>query len=81
MARICRKITLASCNGQRLNAETGEFEDFCEVMVGVPDAARATNYFRRKHKDKTITINNVELDTHSYSMDTLVFIANSERID
>lgn len=80
MASVGRRLTLTACNGQRVG-EGGEFEDFCDVLVGDFDTMRATRALRRKYHDSTIVINNIEKSSAYYKMDALAFIANAERID
>lgn len=81
MASVGRRITLTACNGQHVNAETKEFEDFCDVLVGDFDVMRATRALRRKYHDSTIVINNIEKSRSYYKMDALTFIAHAERMD
>lgn len=77
MASVTRRLAVAACSGQRIDKESGEFVDFVDVMVGHPDNARATRYFRRKHHDSTITVNNVEIDEQTYKMEAMDFIAHA----
>lgn len=79
MASVGRRLTLSACNGQRVGPG-GEFEDFCDILVGDFDTMRATRALRRKYHDPTIVINNVEKTNAYYKMDALEFIAHAERI-
>ena len=81
MASIYRTYTLSACNGQKVNPDTGEFEDFCDVLVGDYTPPRASRTLRRKHGDDTIVINNVEKETAKYKMDALEFMAHATRIE
>lgn len=81
MASIYRTYTLSACNGQRINSESGEFEDFTDVLVGDYTPPRASRALRRKYKDETITINNIEKETAKYKMDALDFMAHATRIE
>ena len=69
---VGRTITTSVCNGQMLNYVTGEFEDYCETLVGDYTPQKATMYFRRV-VDDSITINNVEIFTDYYTMPTADF--------
>lgn len=69
---VGRTITTSVCNGQMLNHVTGEFEDYCETLVGEYTSQKATMYFRRI-VDDSITINNVEIFTDYYTMPTAEF--------
>lgn len=79
--RIYRTITYTACNGQHLNTATGEFEDYCDVIIGDYTPARATRYLRRVAGDDSITINNVEQETKKYQMDVQTFIEYAEQVD
>lgn len=72
--RIKRTITLTACIGQRVNAQ-GEFEDFCDCIAQDVDEAKASNIFRKKYKDQSITINHVEKETSLYWMTVEEFVA------
>lgn len=78
-AKIGRNVRITHCDGQRLNQDTKEFEDYHIDFVGVYDEDRATRYARRIEHDKTIVITHVELETHYYSMDVFDFIRYAER--
>lgn len=75
---IGRTVTTTVCNGQMLNYATGEFEDFCETLVGEYTPIRATNYFRRL-VDNSITINNTEIFSDYYVMKTSDFIRQAKK--
>lgn len=62
---ITRRITIAVCFGQRVNA-LGEFEDFTGDLTRPVTVEKATRYFRRKERDDSITINKVELVSDEY---------------
>lgn len=79
MATVGKNITLTACNGQHVNPETGEFEDFCDVIVGDMDVTRATRFLRRKYHDITIVVNNIEKETAFYQMDSLEFIKHATK--
>lgn len=70
---VGRTITTSVCNGQMLNYATGEFEDYCETLVGEYTPQKATTYFRRI-VDDSITINNVEIFNDYYTMPTAEFV-------
>lgn len=77
---IKRSVTLSACTGQRIG-ELGEFEDYCDVLVGDYTPERATRVLRRLHEDQSITILNVEKETAKYSMTIEDFISNAQRED
>lgn len=81
MAFITRTYTLSTCNGQRVNRDSGEFEDFTDVLVGDYTPIRATRALRRKHHDETISIVNVEKETKKYRMDALAFMAQAQIVE
>lgn len=77
---IKRSVTLSACTGQRIG-ELGEFEDYCDVLVGDYTPERATRVLRRLHGDQSITILNVEKETAKYAMTIEDFISNAQRED
>lgn len=77
--KVGRNVSVSHCNGQRLNSNTGEFEDFSFSVFGVYLEDRATRYARRIFGDKTIIITNVVVETHYYSMTVDTFLALAER--
>lgn len=81
MATVGKNITLTACNGQHVNPDTQEFEDFCDIVVGNMDIPRAQRFLRRKYHDSTIVINNIEKDTGYYKMDALEFIKHATRVE
>ena len=77
---IGRKIVTTKCNGQRLNKDTKELEDFSYDLDGFFTLDGATKRLRRNLGDESITIFNTQYEEHYYKMDLGKFIANSERI-
>lgn len=77
--KIRRTITLSACIGQRVN-EHGEFEDFCEVWPQDLTPEKASNIFRRKYNDQSITICHVEKDTKTYVCSVDEFIAYAHEV-
>lgn len=77
---IKRSVTLSACTGQRVG-ELGDFEDYCDILVGEYTPERATRVLRRLHNDQTITILNVEHETGKYVMSIEDFIAYAKRED
>lgn len=78
---IYRNIVHTSCNGQHVNQETGEFEDYCEVLTGDYTPQRATRVLRRRTGDDSITINSTEKETSKYRMTVDVFMQHAEMVD
>lgn len=74
--RIKRTITVTACIGQRVNSY-GEFEDFADVIAQDVSAEKASNIFRKKYNDQSITINHVEKDTCLYWMTVEEFLASA----
>ena len=74
--RIGRTIALSRCSGQML--ADGEFFDVYEELPGYFTPERATRKLRRELGDETITINNVEIETHYYSMPLEDFMIHAE---
>lgn len=69
---ITRTITLTECNGQCVN-EHGEFVDFSERLIGVYTPESATKRLRNLF-NQTVTINNVEVFTDTYTVRTIDFV-------
>lgn len=80
MRNIRRTFNLSKCDGVRFNYETKEYEDFYFEVAGNYTAKRATNYARRKFKDNSIQIVNVEIETEMYAISPENFIRYGERI-
>lgn len=77
--KVRRSVTLTACNGQRVNRETGEIEDYTEVLVGTYDALKATRTLRRSERDETILILNTETETDIYEMSIYDFIKYAKK--
>lgn len=70
---IGRTVTFSHCKGQRV--VNGEFEPFeYELLGDYSKLAKATNTLRRRLKDPTITITDVETDSDYYSMPIKLFV-------
>lgn len=80
MRSIGRSFYWSNCNGQKYNYETDEFEDFSFTILGNYTPIRATNYARRKFKDSSIVITNVEIERHYHKMSAEKFLQESERV-
>lgn len=81
MNYVSKKITCTACSGVRVNPESHEFEDFCEIMVGRFTPTQASRKLRREHNDPSITIRACELDTDIYRMPVLQFIAMATKVE
>ena len=80
MKHIGRKFNWSNCYGQKYNYDTKEFEDFSFQVLGNYTEKRATNFARKKYKDDSIIIYNVEIETHYHKVPVDVFLENSERV-
>lgn len=78
--KIYRTVTLSACNGQHVNPQTNEFEDYCAVLIGDYTPGRASRALRKSTGDDTITILNVETETRKYAMDYETFLAYATEI-
>ena len=78
--KIYRTVTLSACNGQHVNPQTNEFEDYCEVLIGDYTPGRASRALRKATGVETITILNVETETRKYVMDYETFLAYATAI-
>lgn len=81
MNYVSKKITCTACSGVRVNPESHEFEEFCEIMVGRYTPTQASRKLRREHSDITITIRACELETDVYRMPTLQFMALATKVE
>ena len=80
MRKIRRTFNLSKCSGSRFNYETEEFEDFYIELEGNYTAKRATNYIRKKLKDNSIQIVNVEIESEMWAIKPEIFKQYAERI-
>ena len=80
MRNIRRTFNLSKCTGSRFDYETGEFEDFYIELRGNYTAKRATNYIRKKYKDNSIQIFNVEIESEMWAISPEDFLKYGERI-
>lgn len=69
---IGRTITITHCTGKCV--VDGEFVDYNETLIGDYNLQSATNTIRRRTKDNTIVITNIEKDVDYYSVPLDVFI-------
>lgn len=69
---IGRTITISRCTGKYV--VDGEFEDYEEMLIGDYNLQSATNTIRRRTKDNTVVITNIEKDVDYYSVPLDVFI-------
>lgn len=81
MRHIRRTFNWSKCSGCRFNYDTKEYEDFYFEVCGNYTAKRATNYARRKFKDNSIQIVNVEIESQMYSISPENFLKYGERIN
>ena len=80
--KVSRNVTISHCNGQCINPtskDPPEFVDFCIDLYGTYTEQRATRQARRITGDNTIIINNVEYETHFYTMSIDDFVKQAER--
>ena len=77
--KVRRSVTLTACNGQRVNRDTGEIENYTETLVGTYDALKATRALRRSERDETIVILNTETETDIYEMSIYDFIKYAKK--
>lgn len=75
--KVRRSVTITACEGQHVNPETGEIEDFHDALVGTYDTAKATRSLRRMCRDETILILKCEVDTGTYEMSIEDFVKHS----
>lgn len=80
MRNIRRTFHRSKCYGSRFNYDTKEFEDFYCELQGNYSTKRATNYARRKFKDNSIQILNVEIESEMYAITPENFLKYGERI-
>ena len=80
MRKIRHTFNLSKCNGSKFNYETEEFEDFYIELQGQYTAKRATNYARKKLKDNSIQIHNVEIESEMWAISPEDFLKYGERI-
>ncbi len=78
--RVGRTVSVSHCNGQMLN-ENNEFVDVSGDLFGNFTPERATRKFRRDFDNQSITINNVEIERHYYSMTIEDFVNAAEITD
>lgn len=82
--KIGRSVVISHCSGQHLNPyanDPPEFVDFEIDFFGCYTPQRATTYARRITGDSSVTINNVEHETHFYTMKLRDFVEVAERTD
>lgn len=80
MRKIRRTFNLSKCTGSKYNYDTKEYEDFHFEVYGNYTEKRATNYARKKFKDNTIQILNVEIESEMYAISPEDFLKYGERI-
>lgn len=80
MRKIRRTFNLSKCTGSRFNYDTQEFEDFYFEVYGNYTSKRATNFARKKYKDNSIQITNVEIESSMYAISPEDFLKYGERI-
>ena len=81
MNYVSKKIACTACTGVRVNPESHEFEEVCEIRVGRYAHRQASRKLRREHSDTTITIRACELETDVYRMPTLQFMALATKVE
>lgn len=75
--KVGRNIPVSHCSGQRVNPNTKdppEFIDYSLDIYGCYTEQRATRFARRLTGDKTIVINNVEIENNYYAIPMAVFV-------
>ena len=80
MRKIRRTFNLSKCTGSRYNYDTKEMVDFYFEVYGNYSAKRATNFARKKFKDSTIQIFDVEIESSMYAISPEDFLKYGERI-
>ena len=80
MRAIRRTFNLSKCTGSKFNYDTQEFEDFYIEINGNYSPKRATNYIRKKLKDNSIQIFNVEIESEMWAISPENFLKYGERI-
>ena len=80
MRKIRRTFNLSKCSGSKFNYGTKEFEDFYIELPGNYTAKRATNFVRKKYKDNTIQIFDVEIQSEMWAISPEDFLKYGERI-
>ena len=80
MRKIRRTFNLSKCTGSKYNYDTQEMEDFYFEVYGNYTPRRATNFARKKYKDNTIQIFNVEIESSMYAISPEDFLKYGERI-
>lgn len=76
-----RTVKTTICNGQRINYETGEYEDYTTSLVGHFDAKKATEKVQRLEGDRSISVNNVEHHSERLGLTYNEFLKYAHPID
>lgn len=70
---IGRTVSFSHCKG--MHVVDGEFEPFEHDLIGdYSNPDKATNTLRRRMKDASITITDIEVDSDYYSMPVKLFV-------
>lgn len=80
MRKIRRTFNLSKCYGSKFDYGSKEFEDFYIELPGNYSAKRATNFVRKKLKDNSIQIVNVEIESEMWAISPEDFLKYGERI-